>query len=175
MEDTKFVNIPAWQPFHICLDCDLQSELQTPFPGRAPCCINKLARGDQLCIQGSRHNSPQCQLRGLGHLTPCFLSIISCRFPQPPLSDRPSPPGPWRFVNTDFTPELPGKHPQPAAPAPPSEQCWLVPGLAGIAWMFLTGCPAVGGLSPGFCGPVTICRLERTLPKCWSWSSHHLK
>jgi len=109
------------------------------------------------------HRAPSVILLSMGYRALCHLipfyhlsshtisySLSHAFFPQPMLSDRPSPGGLWRFLNTAFAPELLGKHPQPAAPAPLSVQRWFMPGLTRIAWVFLTGHPAVGGLSPGF-------------------------
>lgn len=48
-------------------------------------------------------------------------------------------------------------------------------GQTGIARIFLTGHPAVGGLSPGSGGPMTIFWPELKLARSWSWASCHSK
>ena len=50
----KVCNIPAWQHPYIYLDCDVQVMLPTPFPRGAICCIDQLAGGDHMWMQGSR-------------------------------------------------------------------------------------------------------------------------
>lgn len=115
MEATKFVNIPTWQPFHICLDCE---NCRLPFQdGLLAVSINMHIR----ISCGYRALSiilPSASYRALCHLIPCFVSIIPSIFPQPMLVGRPSPGGLRRFLNTDFTPDLLGKHPPACSTSP---------------------------------------------------------
>lgn len=63
----------------------------------------------------------------------------------------------------------------PAHSTGPAVYVYFMLDQTGIAQIFLTGHPAVGGLSPGSGGPMTICWLELKLARSWSWASYHSK